>query len=50
MEEEVLNLEYKYTRKDRIYSTVKYYKYTYQLDLDYLKRQLEEKKYPFFYM
>ena len=50
MEEEVLNLEYKYTRKDRIYSTVKYYRYTYQLDLDYLKKQLEEKKYPLFYM
>lgn len=49
-EEDDLSLEYNFTVLDRIYDPVsKYYKYSYQLDIDSVWNQLKEKNYPKLY-
>ena len=47
---ETINLKYKFKKLDRIYSNVsKYYTYSYQLDLEYLWKQLDDLEYPILY-
>ena len=50
IETETINLKYRFKKLDRIYSNVsKYYTHSYQLDLEYLWKQLDDLGYPILY-